>query len=71
MASGIFQDIFGVSRLWPPVFFRIFLECPGCGLLSFWGYFWSVPVVASGIFQVRSFVFWGTLEWWFVMFLGA
>ena len=25
VASGIFRDIFGVSQLWPPVFFRIFI----------------------------------------------
>ena len=36
MVSCIFQDILGVTRLWPPVFFEIF---------------WSDPVVASCIFR--------------------
>ena len=38
MASCIFRDIFGVTRLWSPEFFLgIFLECPGNGLRYFSG----------------------------------
>ena len=50
----MFFGFIGVTRLWPPEFLGIFLECPDCGLLSFWGYFgvfwWWPPEFFWGYF---------------------
>ena len=52
MASCIFRDIFGVTRLWPPEFFWGYFRSDSVvASCIFSEYFWSDPVVASCIFR--------------------
>ena len=75
-----------MTRLWPPVCSRIFLECPGCGLLSvfgdifgvsrcgllsFLGIFLECPGSGLRYFSGMVLFFGGILKRWLVMFLGA